>query len=386
MDRETAAIIGSRSIMAVAAELVASGCIERALDLTFDDIPVDMQHELGALLLHSPEARRWVLQAWPLPEGRLYPGIALEPLIEAGDREAAEVYREYLPGSPYNWGLYRRSPPESVLGHPVVRPEARRLALEAIERACTPDHEGRRVSVTSAAVVLQNLAAAWHRDPLVTGRVWSLLDTDQPERLVAVLNATSRVELEVPRMDDLFARVRADLESVVSSLDNLDFQRAGLAEREVEWLEERGFVNACCTMIRRLGALRRPLGWTALAVLWPELSEAERVQASCTVAEDAMEARDDVLPLEYLRRFVRAAPEDWCDRLVATIDAGGAIVGTIGIQALTLFPRDLQVRVARALRGCQLSEMELPWRGYGRAGECARPADVVRRLLFELGE
>lgn len=385
MNAETLEIVGSRSWTVVASELIASGCISRALELRFDDIPLNVQHELGALLLHSPEARQRVLHAWPPPNGRVYPGIALEPLIEAGDHEAAEIYRKYLPGSPYCWGLFRRAAPAGVLEHPRILPIAQELVRNAIERSRTPGRDGSRLAVTSTAVLLRNFAPAWSTTPEIVERIWSLLDTDQPERLVALLDATHHVELEVARIDDLFARVRADLESV-SSVGRLDPQRAYRARSEVEWLEERGLVSRCHPMLRMLGGFRHSLGWTALAVLWPALSEDERMQASKAVAEQSIEVEDAPFPLTYLERFVRAAPDIWCDGLIAAIARGSSIDGTIGIQALALFPRNLQVRVARALRDSWHSALELPWRAYGHAGDCARPADTVRRLLFELGE
>lgn len=386
MDPETLAIIGTRTMLVVTPELIASGCIERALDLRFDDILPDAQQELGAQLLRSPEVRQRVLQAWPLPAGRLYPGIALESLIEAGDDEAAAIYREYLLGSPYCWGPLQRPAPARVLTHPLVLPRAREFARNTIERTRTPDREGIRLSVIPAAVVLSNLAPAWSQDPAIMDMVWSLLESDQPERLIAVLNATHRIELDAARMNDLFARVRADLETLSSSIGTLDSRRSHHAEAEIEWLEERGLVQACSPMLRTFTRLDDPVRWRAFAVLWPELSEAERRAASDVVAEEAIADAAASLPRIYLERFVRAAPESWCNRLVTTITSGGSIEGTVGVQTITLLPRNLQLHIARALRDSQQSALELPWRVYDFGRGRARPADTIRRLLFELGE
>lgn len=386
MDRATLEIIGARLSMLVSSELIAGGCVERALEQHLEHIPLDAQHELGAVLLRSQDTRKRVLELWPPPEGRLYPGIALEPLIEDGDNEAAAVFRDFLPRSPYAWGVLSRQPLERVLIHSMIRPAACSLAASVIERALTPDHTGSRLAVTSAATVLQNLVSAWCHDTTIVDRMWSLLDADLNHGLVALLRATRLVELSASRMEDLCARVRMDLKALVASPDKLDLNTILNAEHEIEWIEERRLVNEFEDILRELGGLDHTLGWLALAVRWPAILENERTDASRVVAERAIEASGTSLPLVYLERFVRAAPKAWCDELVAMIHEGGHIDGTVGIQALNLFPRDLQIQVARALQNSDLSQMEFPWVRSGVSLECARPADTIRRLIFELGQ
>lgn len=386
MDRATLEIIGARLSMLVSYELIAGGSVERALEQHLEHIPLDAQHELGALLLRSQDTRKRVLGLWPPPEGRLYPGIALEPLVEAGDDEAAAVYREFLPHSPYAWGILARQPLEGVLTHPLIRPDACMLAASVIDRTQTLDHTGSRLAVTSAATVLQNLTSAWCRDTTIMSRVWSLLDADPIHGLAAVLTATRFVELSASWREDLYARVRTNLEALVSAPNKLDLNTIVDAEHGIEWIEARQLANKFADILRRLGDLDHPLGWLALAVRWPAMSENERTDASRRVAESAIEESSTSLPFVYLERFVRAAPGVWCNELVVTIRNGGHIDGTVGIQALNLLPRDLQGQVVRVLQSSAYSQMELPWVRSGVDLQCARPADTVRRLIYELGE
>jgi nucleoside phosphorylase len=387
MEESVFSVIRARVSMRVASELISTGHIERALERAPDDVPLDAQHALGAVLLRSPQARTRVLGLWPSPNGGLYPGIALEPLIEAGDTEATRVYAEWLPQSPYNWGHLLRSPLATVLRDPVVLPVAHRLAKDVINRVHVRDAKGYRLAVSRAAVVLRNFAPVWFDDPTMLERVWSIGDADEAEGLRALLIATEDVELDRALIEDLFRRVHASLEATCPKTGGpIDGMRALRAEREVEWIENRGFVQQSLPMLRCLGQLRHPISWCALAVLWPTLTEQERLAASRRVAEDAIDEPFASLPDIYLKRFVRVAPEVWCSELEFAIEDGRALEGAIGTRALSLLPRELQVRIARTLQASRLVALELPWRNIGDVGRCARRADIARHLLFEIGD
>jgi hypothetical protein len=351
LDPQTFAVLRARVSMATAKELIATGHVERALQRFAGEVPLDSQLSLGALLLSSQEARTKVLGLWPSKEGRQYPGIALEPLIETGDIDAARIYAEWLPHSPYHWGILLRAPMPAVLEQPLILSVARQLVLEVIERVHVRQADGSRLAVSAAGVVLWNFASAWRSDPSLVDRVWSIAETDQVEGLRGLLVATDGVALDSAHLEDLYERVRASLEETCPTDGGpVDDLRAVRAEREVMWLEDRGFAVRSKDVLQRVARLRHPSGWCALAALWPVLSERERVRASQSVARDAIDASFVTLPTSHIERFVRVAPDYWCNELMRTIDDGGSLEGSIAARTLTLLPRALQLRVAQALR------------------------------------
>lgn len=387
LDLETFAVLRARVSMAAAKELVATGHVERALQRFAGDVPLDSQLSLGALLLSSQDARTQVLGLWPPKEGRLYPGIALEPLIEIGDIDAARIYAEWLPDSPYHWGILLRAPMQAVLEHPLILPVARRLVLEVIDRAHVRQPDGSRLAVSAAAVVLWNFASAWRSDASLVERVWSIVETDQTEALRGLLVATDGVPLDSVHLEDLHARVRTSLEETCPVEGGpVDGLRAVRAEREVMWLEERGFAVRSKDLLQRVARLQHPAGWLALAALWPVLNERERVRASQSVARDAIDAPFVTLPTSHIERFVRVAPDYWCNELIRVIEGGGSLEGSIAARTLSLLPRALQLRVAQVLRDSRRLGLELPWRSAGEVARYARTADTARKILFELGE
>lgn len=218
-------------------------------------------------------------------------------------------------------------------------------------------------------------------------KVWSIVDASQTEGLRGLLIATEGVELDSTHLEDLYRRVHANLEATCPKDDaSVDALRAFRAEREVMWIEERGLVEQSQAVLRVIADLRYPVGWYALAALWPVLTEHDRVRASQRVARASIYEPFISLPARHIERFVRVAPDYWCNELVRTVEEGGALAGTIGTHVLTLLPRALQLRVARALRGSHLAGSELPWKSTGEVGQYARPADTIRRILFEIGD
>jgi hypothetical protein len=217
--------------------------------------------------------------------------------------------------------------------------------------------------------------------------VWSIADADPAEGLRGLLIATDGVELDSAHLEDLHRRVHSSLEVTCPDRNGaVDGLRALRAEREVMWIEERGFVPQSQDVLRVLARLRHPAGWRAAAVLWPLLDERERVLASQRIARESIRSPFSDLPEHHLECFVRVAPDAWCNEIVRAVEEGGEIDGPIGIQALALLPRELQLRVARALRGSSLASLELPWRSAGEVGRYARRADTVRKILFEIGD
>lgn len=371
----------------VASELIAHGHLELAMSLRPDDIPLQHQRELGVLVLNSEPARNALLERWSArsksdaARHELYPGIALEPLIEKGDDEAARIYAEWLPASPYMWGPFVHLASGAVLRHPHVLPVAREVALKVINQATVRAPDGTRLALSSAGTVLRNVAPAWSDDERLLADVWKLLESDPHEGLRAVLHATSELELPESRLEDLFRRVHTELEDACKSRTAEALFRA---ESEIDWLEDRAFITRAERLLRQLATLRHPIGWRASAVLWPLLSVDERRTHSTVIADDAVDASFVELPSDYLRRIVEADPDVWASSIIEAAEVGALIEGTVGFDALSHLPSGSQLAVARRLATTQLASMELPWRHRGEVGEYARPSDVVSRLLFDL--
>lgn len=385
MDPSTLAVVANQASFVVAKELIAAGHVERAVEPRPDSIPLDSQRELGVLLQRSAAARARLLALWPTPDAMSYPGAALEPLVEANDPEAAKVYAEWLPRSLYASGLLRRPIAARVLTHEVVLPAAHRLIASVLEQVHVGKPDGTRLAAGSAAVVLRNLSPAWQDDPVLTGRVWSLGDVDAQDGLRALLTATNGVDLEADRVLDLRRRVARALDLACPAGLDADPLRLFDAELLLECVDRRGFVEHVEPVVRRLSDLDDTTRWLALAVLWPRMSVAEREAAAARVAAASVQHHASTLPRRYIERFVAAAPAAWTAAIATSLENDGSLGGSISSTALTLLPRDQQLEVARVLQRSMASQRELPWQNGEEFGSCARSADVVRRVLFELG-
>lgn len=382
--------LGARVPSAVAAELIRSGHPDRAMGLRLHDIPLQHQRDLGELLIGSEAARRGLIDAWPeCTHGGLYPGIALEPIIELGGDDAAlaaQVYAAWLGSSPYAWGIYSYAPREAVIRNPIILPAARTLAGEAIRRVIVRAPDGTTLAPSSAGRVLRNIAPAWRDDESILEGVWSLLVDGTPDGLRAVLMATHNLELSEQRLEDLFGRVKRALEAACSTDGGPDDWDLSRVELEIDWVDQRRLVERAAPVLRELASCDDEIGWRAGAVLWPVLTAEERRDLAIQIAGEAVEAAFVSMPEEYLRRFVQAAPERWAAAICAVIDAGWFRAEMLGVAALRLLPRGLQLDVCAHLRQSGMAGLELPWRNSGQTGEYARTADTVCRILYEIGE
>jgi hypothetical protein len=336
------------------------------------------------LLLRSAAARDRLLALWSGSDVMSYPGIALEPLVDAGDPEAAKVYAEWLPRSLYSSGILRRLISTNVITHPVVLPAARQIIADVLEYVHVGKPAGTRLAVGSAAAVLRNLAPAWQGDPLLIESVWSLADVDAHEGLLALLAATDGIDLEADRVLDLRRRVELALDLACPIGSPADDHRLLDAEPLLEYVDRRGLVEHVEPVVRRLSDLDRTISWLALAVLWPRMSTTEREAAAVRVADESVNHQASTLPRRYLERFVAAAPAAWTAAIVASLEDNDSLGGSIGAIALMLLPRDQQLVVAEVLQRSMASQRELPWQQSDEFGSYARPADIVRRALFEL--
>lgn len=374
----------------VAAELIRSGHPDRAMGLRLHDIPLQHQRDLGELLIGSDAARGRLIDAWrECTHGGLYPGIALEPLIELGGDEAAraaQVYAAWLGSSPYAWGIYSYAAREAVIRNPIILPAARTLAGEVIRRVIVRAPDGTRLAPTSAGRVLRNIASAWLDDEAILEGVWSLLADGMPDSLRAVLMATHNLELSEQRLEDLSGRVQRALQAACSAGGGPDDWDLSRVELEIDWVDQRHLVERAAPVLRELASCDDEIGWRAGAVLWPVLTAEERRDLAMQIAREAVEAAFVSMPEEYLRRFVQAAPESWAAAICVVIEAGRFRAETLGVDALRLLPRGLQLDVCAHLRQSGMAGLELPWRNSGQIGECARTADTVCRILYEIGD
>jgi energy-coupling factor transporter ATP-binding protein EcfA2 len=384
MDPSVLSIVANQASFVVAKELIAAGHLERALELSFASIPLDSQHELGALMLRSAAARERLLALWSGSDVMIYPGIALEPLVDTGDPEAAKIYAEWLPRSLYSSGILRRPIPTNVITHPVVLPAARQIIADVLEYVHVGKPAGTRLAVGSAATVLRNLAPAWQGDPPLIESVWSLADVDAHEGLLALLAATDGIDLDADRVLDLRRRVELALDLACPFGLPADGDRLFDAESLLEYVDRRGLVEYVEPVVRRFSDLDHTISWLALAVLWPRMSTTEREAAAVRVADESVNDHASTIPRRYLERFVAAAPATWTAAIVASLEDNESLGGSIGAIALMLLPRDQQLVVAEALQRSMASQQELPWQQSDDFGSYARPADIVRRALFEL--
>jgi hypothetical protein len=357
------------------------------LELRLGDLPFNEQRVLGQLALRRPEIAQQLINSWPTNEQELYPGSALEPMIECGDPRAVAIYAEWLPHSLYLVGFRRFEPPPSaVLRVPQVLTVARNFVLNILNSALK--RSAHRLHLSSVANVLVTLTAAWDDEPGIVDNVFELAaDESNVDGLKALLIATETARLAPGRRTYIMQRLRSLLASI-SAAQLSDGE--SYAHQALDWIEDHGLVGELLDVLRVLASETSVLGWHVFATMWPLLPTAERVAVSTRIAAYAVSADPGYLDREDMQRFISACPLAWCEAARTVVEREIPLTGTSFIPVLRALPRDMQASLLRHLQASPTAAAELPWQASGDYGEitglaCVRPADLIRQLLFENG-
>jgi hypothetical protein len=111
--------------------------------------------------------------------------------------------------------------------------------------------------------------------------------------------------------------------------------------------------------------------------IWSHLADLRRANSSIISILATSRPSTGLDPAEELE-ILRLA-------ICEAIEGNRCSAGALGMDALRLLPRGSQLDICARLQQSGLARLELPWRHSGQIGEYARPADVVRRILYELG-
>lgn len=352
-------------------------------------VPLDAQHKLGEAALQSRSLRDRLVALWRDPDLRLrseYPGLSLEPLIEDGDAEAATIYAEWLPSSPYAW-LKRGvldEPRPGVLGHPTVLEAARALARQLIHNATFGRPDGSRVARGATGNMLGQISLAWRSDPSILETLHDWLRDDDDESF----NGALRAFWGVPLTPEIVATAQDALARRLASLHD----EAGSGMRSFDapfwllWIDEMRFTMALRAAITPLAVPSTGLGCVAGGVLLPLLGPEDAAKLAAMMAPFGITLDDASLERELLRRYILAAEDAWVAAAVAEIEQGWLMSGSSGLRLMELVSAEHRAVVADALRRSPAFRNELHW---VRAREddlaCVRPADIVRKVAFELG-
>lgn len=349
------------------------------------ELPLEDQRALGRFALREPSIAQRLIEKWPGENsGTLYPGAALEPLIEAGSEAAANVYAAWLHRSPYFNGLTRPSSPAAVVQRsPVVCSAICKFVEGMLHRVMVGDAQGIRTASVSAAHVLVTLPAAWEGNAEIVAKIFEMGDPEH--EFHALLIATETAHLADERLRATVERVRDLLRRVPLANDR---QINYTAYYAIVWSETQGVLGEILTELRELAALDGLRAWQAIGALWPFMDASERFHSSAAMATRAMSASPG-LQLRYCDRFVIANPDAWYAAARDVIAANVAPPAEYFIRILRVLPRDLRTALVRVFCSSPMATEELPWLGSGywdsrtNSHEYFRLADLARRLSFE---
>ena len=306
-----------------------------------------------------------------------YPGRALDGLIRRGNTEAEIIFAKWLGCT--NHAIPTRTFGEPLLRNfecrPLIRDAGHAVAQRFLDQitAGSGNNDGEQVDFVThtGAEALFRLSSFWRHDLDFRRSVEQWLASGKRGRFQGALWALQEVGLTEQarsRLPESFAAIfhGADddpffwsgLWSALSLIDRL-----GLSQDLRELIEDLVHQN-CIAAI-------------AIAITLPWHNGAERTSRSMRIArQPRLLAR---MPKYLAVRLVEAAPKAWA-KVLENAMAGYSDVGSLLPFMRALSP-SLQARVANAW--VQVAA-ELPWVEDG-LGAYVRPADSVRKVLFDLG-
>jgi len=352
-------------------------------------IPLDAQVKFGEAARRSTPLRDRLIAFWedpdlPLPSA--YPGIALEPLVEGDDNEAATLYARWLPSSPY--ALIQRSalarPRPGVLRHPIVLEAVRALAVRLIDEATVGRPDGSRPWKPAVGNTLNPFAPAWCDDPSIVRRLHDWLRADDEEAFNGALWAL----WGIPLTPDIKATAEGGFRKRLAVIHEREELGEGSHDARdwLIWIDEMRITAPLRAQIMQLVKPSTDIGCVAGAVVLPLLDPAHAAALSTEMAPLGVTLDEHLLHGEFLRRYVLAAETAWTAAAIAAIEHGMPVTGSSGLQLMEWLSAEHRAMVAEALLQSPVSRAELHWtRSRGDDLRCVRPADIVRRIAFDLG-
>jgi hypothetical protein len=348
-------------------------------------VPLDAQVKVGEAARRSPPLRNRLVAFWEDPSllQSEYPGIALEPLIEAHDAEAATIYAKWLPNSPYAW-IQRSAtahPRPGVLRHPIVLEAVRTLAVRLIDESTVGRPDGSRIAKVSVGNMLNPLAAAWCDDPSIIDRLHDWLRADDEESFNGALWAL----WGIPLTPDVKAIAEAGFRKRLAVIQ--EPEELGHDARDwLVWIDEMRITAPLHTLIMPLVNPFTYIGCVAGAVVLPLLDPAHAAALATEMAPLGITLDEHLLHHEFLRRYVLAAEPAWTAAAIDAIEHGLPVTGSSGLQIMEWLSAEHRAMVVEALLRSPSSQAELRWiRPRADDLRCERPADIVRKIAFDLG-
>lgn len=128
------------------------------------------------------------------------------------------------------------------------------------------------------------------------------------------------------------------------------------------------------------------IGCVAGAVVLPLLDPEHAAALAAEMAPLGVTLDEHLLHREFLRRYVLAAETAWTAAAIAAIENGLPMTGASGLQLMEFLSAEHRAMVAEALLRSPASRAELRWiRSREDDLRCVRPADIVRKIAFDLG-
>jgi hypothetical protein len=309
----------------------------------------------------------------------------LEPLIEADDAEAAAIYAEWLPNSPYAWvkpGALDEPRP-GALGHPTVFAAARALSRQLIHNATLRRPDGSRVARETTGNMLGQISLAWRNDPSILEILHGWLRDDDNDSFNGALRAFWGVPLTpeiASTAHDALARRLASLPEHAES-SALSFY----VPFWLTWIDEMRIAASLRAAIMPLVTPSTYLGCVAGAVVLPLLGSEDAAKLAAAMAPLGITLDEASLDRELLRRYVLAAEDAWVAAAVAEIDQDWLVSESSGLRLMEFVSAEHRAMIAEALLRSPAFRAELRWvRARGGDLGCVRPADIVRKVAFEL--
>lgn len=357
--------------------------------LDLHHVPLDAQFKIGQAARRSAALRDRLVALWTNLDAQPqfpYPGIALEPLVEAGDEEAATLYARWLPSSPYAW-IHRSSLPRprpGVLRHRIVLEAARALAVRLIDDATVGRADGSRINKVSVGNVLNPLAPAWSDDPSIVGRLHDWLRADDDSSFSGALWALWGVALT----PDIRATAEGGFRKRLTVIDV--GEELGKGGHDIEgwlaWIDEIKLTAPLLALIMPLVKPSTYLGWIAGAVVLPLLDPAHAAALAAEMAPLGVTLDESYLHGEFLRRYVLAAEAAWTEAAVDAIKGGFPLTGSSALQLMECLSAKHRAAVAEALlKSSEYRNALYCVRPRGDNLRCVRSADIVRKIAFDLG-
>ncbi|MBK9035140.1 MAG: hypothetical protein IPL61_28395 [Myxococcales bacterium] len=260
------------------------------------------------------------------------------------------------------------------------------IANNAVQWCVEPDADGMRLFAPSGGTVVSLLRGAFRESEELVRLAWRLLHADERSGLRGLLVGVDDVVLSDDRVDELVSIFERRLGEAVDETGHVLRDQYFDIEQDLGWVDRRELAPRLDGALQRLSNVDSVLGWHAIAVRWKALTTIERETASKRIARASIHEIAETLLFRYLARLVAVAPDVWCASLQDALNRGARLEASVAAEVFALLPRLQQRAVADQLATSDLAQLELPWhrRGGGRL-DCARPADIVRRTLYELG-